>query len=229
MKVVIFDIETKELIRKGSKIDKDYETLGVSVACAFNYETGEYSAYFDDNLHDLWDLLLGADLISGFNIVSFDACALMGAIYHNEAPHLTEGVDREGLYKVLEQQKESIRSRMYDLYYEVKTGAKADQYARGYNCSATLRATLGEEADKTGAGMDAPRLWQEKQYGKLTSYCLADVHRERSLFEYAWKHQTMRALGYKEGKEDIKLRSPQERLGLLAEDSRALPFQILGA
>jgi hypothetical protein len=139
--------------------------MGISVGAAYDYLTGEYSVYMDDNLPKLIDLLNSADLVAAFNHISFDNNLLAGVAEANGWPEL------------------AIK-RNYDMLVESRAGAKVDQYAKGFKLDAHLKATL--RIQKTGDGGDAPALHQAAKIGELASYCLADVHRERLLFEHIW-------------------------------------------
>ena len=120
---------------------------------------------------------------------------------------------------------EAMRRKSYDLYVEVKAGAKADKYHRGYKCDDVLAATFGDSGRKTGNGADAPDLWKDGKLGKLATYCLADVHRERMIFEQCWRNGTLRAFGFEDGKQDIPVVRPQTRLKL-AEPWPELPWTV---
>ena len=68
---VYFDLETQRSFNDvggSSNIVK----MGVSVACAYSTETGEYSIYREEELDDLVALLVKADLVVGHNHVKFD-------------------------------------------------------------------------------------------------------------------------------------------------------------
>ena len=221
MNIVVFDIETEELAPRGELTDDNLCGMKISVACAFDYMTGEYSVYMDDNLGMLWHRLVNADLVTGFNINRFDL-PILKCVTENEmgvcgaAPAELE---------VLNHQLAEIRRKTYDLYIEAKAGAKADTYDRGYNCDGVLRATWGAHMAKTGSGADAPKLWQSRKRGELVTYCLADVHRERLIFERCWQAGRLRALGYKNGTEAFPVLRPQQMLNQVPDDA-ILPFPL---
>jgi len=171
MKIVVYDLETKN-----SPVTKDdwknWAWMGISVGCAYDFSTGEYSVFLDDNLQALVDLLNSADMIAAFNHVSFDNNLLRGV---GQAMKLERQLDRDDdLFN-------------YDMLVESRAGAKVDMYAKGFKLDAHLKATLGPSAMKTGDGAGAPALYRAGKMGQLVSYCLADVHRERLLFEWIWE------------------------------------------
>jgi hypothetical protein len=182
--------------------------LGVSVAVAFDYETGEYTVHLQDNLGALWYRLTRAALVVGFNIRRFDIPVLFGHVQND----LGTGGSDPGEMESLEASREGVLANAYDIYEESKIGAGAGKYDRGYRADDHLRAIWGAGGAKTGSGADAPRLWKEDRMGELTTYCLADVHRERRLFERCWTAGRLRSLGFKEGKADFPIIMPQDKL-----------------
>jgi len=220
MNIVVFDIETTELAPKGVLEERDLCVLDISVAAAFDYKTGEYSIYMKDNIHLLWHRMVGADLITGFNITGFDL-PIMHCVMEDR---IVSGGGNDPELKALNLDYEKIKAKTYDLYFEAKAGAGAGKFDRGYNCDGILRSTWGAHMAKTGNGKEAPQLWHDKKFGELASYCLADVHRERLIFERCWTAGRLRALGYKEGKEDFQVERPQVRLDIEAE----LPHRLEG-
>jgi hypothetical protein len=228
MNIVVFDIETTDLVPKGELTDDVLCGIQASVACAFDYMTGEYSVYMQDNMGALWYRLSTANLIVGFNIQKFDLPVLKCQVQNDAA----QGGSTPEDLKVFDTQLPEFKAKSYDLYLQVKAGANADMYDRGYKCDDVLQSTWGAHKAKTGSGADAPRLWKEKRFGDLVSYCLADVHRERLIFERCWTTGFLRSTGYRDGKEDIAVIQPQEvlsiQLGQVLPKSTPLPFLLEG-
>ena len=223
MNIVVFDLETK--LRPGQDCTwEQHDKMGVSVGCAFDYMTGEYSVYLDDNLCALWTRLANADLVVGFNITKFDVPVLYGAVL-SDSIACGGGAD-EADYHL--KTKAKILSRVYDIYDQSKVGAGAGTYDKGYKCDEHLRALWGAEAGKTGDGANAPILFKEGKMGDLISYCLADVHRERRLFERCWNHGSLKTMGFKAGKEDFNVRFPQECMGYSLNQGVILPHPMDG-
>lgn len=188
MRIVVYDLETKNKPQNSAQW-KDYPWMGISVGCAYDFSTGEYSVYLEDNLPKLIDLLNSADLVAAFNHIHFDNNLLADvAATHMGWPEL------------------KIKAN-YDMLVESRAGAKVDMYSKGFKLDAHLKATLNIQ--KTGDGGDAPALHQQGKIGELVSYCLADVHRERLLFEHIWN------AGYvvcEHGSHAVK--NPKEVLGI---------------
>jgi len=220
MNIVVFDIETTELAPKGVLEERDLCVLDISVAAAFDYKTGEYSIYMKDNIHLLWHRMVGADLITGFNITGFDL-PIMHCVMEDR---IVSGGGNDPELKALNLDYEKIKAKTYDLYFEAKAGAGAGKFDRGYNCDGILRSTWGAHMAKTGNGKEAPQLWKDGKMGELASYCMADVHRERLIFERCYNGGKLRALGYNDGSEEFNVRPPQGMLKIVG----ALPFSLEG-
>ncbi len=196
MRIVVYDLETKT--KPETKADwVDYPKMGISVGCSYDFSTGEYGVYLDDNLGALIDLLNSADMVTAFNHVHFDNKLLTGVAAHLGIP-----------------QKLDIRLN-YDMLVESRAGAKVGMFAKGFKLDAHLKATLGDEAMKTGSGAMAPDLYQAGKLGEVISYCLADVHRERLLFRHIWKKGFV-ACENRDG-HPHQVRPPQELLGVPVE------------
>ena len=228
MNIVVFDLETKA--RPGSDCTwEEKHKMGISVGVSFSFQTGDFTTYLDDNMGDLWEALIKADLVTGYNILSFDLPLLKAEmenwIHRLTAQHQMEE-EAAKMLAGLEAQYAKVLLKSYDMYPEAKAGAGADTYDKGYRVDDLLRATWGAAAGKTGNGAFAPDLFKAGKQGELISYCIADVQRERRLFERCWTMGTLRAAGYKEGKEYFTVKRPQEMLGLAF--FTPLPYPIDG-
>lgn len=171
--------------------------MGISVGCAYDFSTGEYGVYMDDNIQALVDLLNSSDMVCAFNQVGFDL------------PLLREVGQSLKLERQLKPDSELIN---YDMLVESRAGAKVGQFEKGFKLDAHLKATLGIQ--KTGDGAMAPDLYQAGKIGELTNYCLADVHRERLLFRHMWRVGNVTCDYSKH-----EVRPPQELLGVSLETS----------
>lgn len=159
--IVVYDTEIQKEI--GQDISwRDYDKMGISVACVFDYRTGDNSVYLEKDLKALGEHLRSADLIVGFNIKGFDNNLL-----------LANGIN-------------IMDKRMYDELEEVRIGMgwRGGNYPKGCKLDEVLKATFGMQ--KTSNGEEAPRMYQRGEMGTLISYCLADVRRERMVLESAY-------------------------------------------
>ncbi len=168
LNIVVYDLETKNPV-EGAVTWNRKDLMGISVGVAFHYLTMEFKVFMDDNLEELVVLLEQADIVSGFNIVSFD----------NELINATakEKYTKQNSYDML------IESRLaFGWLPELP-------YPKGMRLDDHLFGTFGEDFMKTADGAQAPVMYQNKQLGKLVSYCIDDVKRECMLFEHVWSGQ----------------------------------------
>ena len=167
--IIVIDAEIKEEIGKNGIGWKDYDKMGVSVACAFSFKTLEYSVYMDDNLDELAEKIQQSDLVVGFNHVPFDIPLL-------EAQLRCE-LRKDNSWDILEHSRRAIGWRPGPGGGKMPHGCKLDNHLAG---------TFGKDFMKTGHGSEAPLMWQRREIGRLITYCLDDVKREARLFKYAW-------------------------------------------
>ena len=70
MKIVVFDIETKNTFQEAGT--NDPAGLDISMVCAYDYESDKYSSFTENELSDLWPILENANLLVGYNSEHFD-------------------------------------------------------------------------------------------------------------------------------------------------------------
>lgn len=70
MDTIVFDIETKESFDEIG--ERDPRKLSVSLVGAYSYSRQEFKSFFEHELPQLWEWLLDAELIVGFNSDHFD-------------------------------------------------------------------------------------------------------------------------------------------------------------
>lgn len=173
--IVVFDVECK--LSPGVDCRwEEYDKMGISVAVLFDYKTMDYTVHTDRNMFDLFMRLMSADLIVGFNIEKFDIPLLYGTI-----DVLIKKTGRTI------QKDVHLTGEIYDmyLYSRAATGWTPDQhYPKGLKLDNHLIGTFGIDSVKTMDGAMAPRLFKENKKVELINYCIADVRRERDLFEY---------------------------------------------
>ena len=152
--IVYFDLETQRTANDvGGWQNKD--KMGMSIGVTYSTATDQYYIYGERDVQKLIDQLRRADLVVGFNHISFDYGVLMGYTVLN-----------------LEEQLLSL-DLMLDL--EPKLGHRPKLDALG-------SATLG--AGKTADGMDAIRWWQQGKIMEIAEYCAYDVKVTKCLYEY---------------------------------------------
>lgn len=196
--IIVYDLEIQTPIDNVKVKWADHDKMGISVGCAYDYNSGEYKVFMEDNLQELVDLLNASDLVVAFNHIGFDN-PLLRATGKN--------------LNLARQLKPDAELKLYDLLLESRKGSgwkEGDRFPTGFKLDDHLRATFGERLLKTEDGAQAPVMWQNAQLGKLISYCLADVHRERLLFESVWE------TGKMSNKKGVQhpVRTPQSILGI---------------
>jgi len=168
--IIVYDLEIKEPIEGPVTWDR-HDLMGISVGVAYHYLTGEFKVYMDDNIPELAAHLHQAEIISGFNIISFD----------NRLLDATIGAKGD-LERVL-----NLKS--YDLLVESRKASgwtPAKQFPKSMRLDDHLKETFGPDWVKTASGGEAPLMWKNRELGRLVSYCIDDVKRECMLFEHVW-------------------------------------------
>ena len=163
--IVYFDLETQRSFGDvGGYANKD--KMGVSVAVTYSTARGSYEIYTENEMDQLGDELVRADLVVGWNHIQFDYPVLQPYVF----PTLVEQTINLDM--------------MLDLEARLGFRLKLDSVAA---------ASLG--TGKSADGLDALRWWQEhKKTGefaplrKIAEYCAYDVKVTRCVHEYALEH-----------------------------------------
>ena len=163
--IVVFDCEIENDVAGPVTWDRK-DLMGFSVGCLFDYFTGDFEVFFKRDIQRMAARLNRADLCVGFNILGFDN-ALIRA----------QGGDL----------KPDSELKTYDLleYSRRAMGwTPAQRFPKGMRLDDHLEATFGTAFMKTEDGALAPKMWRDGRHGEVVSYCLADVRREKMLFEH---------------------------------------------
>jgi DEAD/DEAH box helicase domain-containing protein len=151
--IVVFDVETqKSFDEVGGRAH--IQQLGLSVAVAFSTATGEYSHYTEAQVNDLVAQLEQADLVVGFNVLSFDYEVLRAYTQVPLAQHPT--VD------ILDHLQRRLGFRV--------------------SLDTVAEATLGQR--KTAEGLQAIQWYREGKFQELFTYCQQDVAITYRLFDF---------------------------------------------
>lgn len=163
--IVVFDCEIENDVDGKVVTWERKDLMGFSVGCLFDYLTGDWGVYFKEDIQRFADRLNSADLVVGFNILGFD----------NELIRAQGG----------DLKSDEFLSHYDMLYYSrLAAGWKpGGRYPHGLKLDHHLEATFGKENMKTEDGAMAPKMWRDGRRGEVVSYCLADVKREKMLFE----------------------------------------------
>ena len=168
----------------------DHANMGVSVTGVYEYLSGAYRVFCDDNVDEMMERMASADLLVGFNSVGFDD-KLLGATFEDFC---------------------DITTPRYDLLVEVwrAAGLKpkwgSPKTHGGFGLDAMCEANFG--ARKTGHGAMAPVEWQRGNIGSVIDYCLNDVRLTKMMFDRAMELHPL--INPKGGK--LLLRHPQDTL-----------------
>lgn len=166
--IVVYDCEIENVIDGVNVTWSTHDKMGLSVACLYDYRTDDWHVYLKNDLQAICDRLKTADLVVGFN---------------------TEGFDEKLLRGLGGDMPEKIKN--FDMLYHsrIATGWNPkDRFPKGLRLDNHLEHMFGKENMKTTHGENAPIWWQEGRHGEVISYCLADVKRERMLFEHIVEH-----------------------------------------
>jgi len=151
--IVFFDIETQKSAEEvGGWQNKCLMRL--SVAITYNAAKARFGIFTENNVEDLLQELLEADLVVGFNIKSFD-------------------------YEVLSRYTafDFTKIPTLDILEDV-TNYLGFRLSLEHLCQTTLGC------GKSGNGLDAIRWFEEGNMEKLVEYCKHDVKLVKELYEY---------------------------------------------
>ncbi|HYF29424.1 MAG TPA: ribonuclease H-like domain-containing protein [Candidatus Paceibacterota bacterium] len=160
MREITFDIETANAFPTFSR--SDYAQLELSVVAIHDSQTDTYTAYTKEELPQLWPILEKADVLIGFNSISFDT-PILNKYYPGD------------LTKI----------RPLDLLVEVYNAL-----GRRLRLQSLAEATLG--VGKSADGLKAVEWWQQGLVEKVKEYCIQDVRVTRGLYDYALEHGKLR-------------------------------------
>ena len=153
--VLVLDLETQKSFKEvGKSKALSLSKLKVSVVCIYDYLTGQYAAFEENEIMRLDQRFQTADLIIGFNIRHFDMQVL--------EPYLFKSIQTLPVLDLLD-----------DI-----------EKARGHRASldSVARATLKE--GKSGSGLDALAYFKEGRMEELKKYCMDDVRLTKDVYEY---------------------------------------------
>lgn len=141
----------------------DHANMGISVICAYDYESSRYRVFCADNFSEF--LALRRDrLLVGFNNIAFDE-KVIGATLGTVPAACTD---------------------CYDLLREIWLAAGLNpefsgSTHAGFGLDAVCRRNFNR--GKTGHGAMAPVQWQKGEIGSVIDYCMQDVHLTKLLFD----------------------------------------------
>jgi DEAD/DEAH box helicase domain-containing protein len=157
---IVFDIETSNTFQDVGT--HDAEKLDLALIGIYEKATDTYSSYVKEELPALWPILEKADMLVGFNSISFDL-PLLNKYYPGDLatiPHL-------------------------DLLVEVH-----EALGRRGGLQSIAEGTL--KAKKGGSGLQSIEWWRNGEVEKVRKYCLKDVELTKKLFEYALEKKSLK-------------------------------------
>ncbi len=165
--IVYFDLETQRTANDVGGWSHKHE-MGISVACTYSTKAGEYFIYTEDEAPKLIEQLVRADLVVGFNHVSFDYEVLLGHAIFDFRDQL----------------------RSLDLMVELEK-----VLGHRIKLDAVASASLG--TGKTADGLEAIKWWQQGKVAEIAEYCCYDVKVTKCVHEYGAKHGHVKYLDRK--------------------------------
>lgn len=155
-KEIVLDIETQNSFADVGGLFHD--KLKISLIGVYFFETGEYRAYLEHELPELWPKLERADRIIGYNTKGFDY-PVMNSYYPGDLAAFPS--------------LDLLEEISNDLGFRVKLDDVA-------------AATLGY--GKSGHGLQAIEFFRKGEIDKLRDYCLMDVKITKEVYEYGKVH-----------------------------------------
>ena len=158
MNTVFFDVETQHSFDQvGGR--RNIHKLGLSAAVTYSTADGAFHHYTEETVADLIAELQAADLVVGFNVLSFDYTVLKA--YTDESLTGLPTVDMlDKIYKQL-----------------------------GFRVSLDNLASTTLGTSKSADGLQAVRWYEEGRIQEILDYCQQDVEVTRQLYEYGQKHK----------------------------------------
>jgi len=156
--IVYFDLETqKSFDEVGGRTPDHFRRLKMSVGVVYSTKDQEYRIFTEEQVHDLVNLLMRADVVIGHNIISFDYHVLSAytALDLTQIPTLDTMVELEKILK------------------------------HRLSLDAIATSTLGNT--KIANGLDAIKWWREGSLDsmmKIAEYCCYDVQVTKMVHEF---------------------------------------------
>jgi uncharacterized protein YprB with RNaseH-like and TPR domain len=174
--IVYFDLETQRTANDVGGWNNKHK-MGISVAVTYSTRDKAYRIYQESEVQDLVQQLLKADLVVGFNHISFDYEVLMA-------------------YTVVDL-RDQVRS--LDLMVELEK-----LLGHRLKLDAVASATLGG-ISKIADGLDAIRWWQQGEVLKIAEYCCFDVKVTKCVHEYGVQHGLVKYLDRAKREQEVKV------------------------
>jgi len=169
MNKIVFDVETKNTFQEVGK--NDPAALDISILVTYDYATGSYTRFTQEDFPKLWKLLENCDILIGYNSDYFDI-PLLNKYYPGD------------LTKI----------RSLDILSEIKKSL-----GRRISLDSVAEGTLGKK--KSGHGLEAVTWWKSGEIEKIMHYCEEDVRITKEVYEYALKNKSLKYKWFHENAE----------------------------
>jgi len=156
--ILVFDLETQRSFADvgGRTAMKE---LGMSVGVVYSFCDDSFHSFFERDASALIELLLGAELVVGYNLVGFDYEVLRG-------------------YREVSFGSVATLDLMLDLQQKLGFRPKLES---------VVQATIG--SGKTADGLQALAWWKEGRLDLIESYCTDDVRLTRDVYLYGRRNR----------------------------------------
>lgn len=180
--MLIYDCEiVKGILGKGEIAEpdieycegwRDFDNMGISVICVYDYKDDRYRSFLQDNFEKFQELVDNdPGPVVGFNSLAFDnfLCAANGLVVRQD--------------------------KSYDILVELWRGAGLGEMFEypthiGFGLDTVAQANFKDH--KKGHGAKAPIDWQRGNVGAVVDYCLSDVHLTKKVLDRIIRHGTLR-------------------------------------
>lgn len=163
MNIVVFDLETQELIENYNAGGNNIRDLKVSCGVSWSSARNDFRVYREEEIPELIAELKSAGRVVGFNVKGFDY-----EVLRKYAP--TERLQFLPTLDIMD-----------DLFRSLKFRVSLDSVAR---------ATLGDS--KSASGPQAVDWWLAGEWEKLVEYCKVDVDVTRRIYEFGCENGFVR-------------------------------------
>jgi DEAD/DEAH box helicase domain-containing protein len=156
--ILVFDLETQRSFADvgGRTAMKE---LGMSIGVVYSFRDDSFHSFFERDADALIELLLGAELVVGYNLVGFDYEVLRG-------------------YREVSFGSVATLDLMLDLQQKLGFRPKLES---------VVQATIG--TGKTADGLQALAWWKEGRLDLIESYCTEDVRLTRDVYLYGRRNR----------------------------------------
>jgi DEAD/DEAH box helicase domain-containing protein len=156
--VVVFDLETQRSFQDvGGR--NQMRQLGMSLGVVYSFRDDRFTSYFENDVPALVQVLTGAELVVGFNLLGFDYEVLRG-------------------YRDITLDSPPTLDLMIDLQGKLGFRPKLDS---------VVQATLG--VAKSADGLQALDWWREGRLDLIERYCTDDVRLTRDLYLFGRRNR----------------------------------------